>query len=328
MLGNVLFIGNTGVGKSYLLNSIGGEFESGFSSVDGLTAKVSYCDVEIQGSCVRLIDAPGLLEATGERMRNNARAITDALGMPGGFKLVFVMADNSGRVTPADLYTIGRVMSAIDGSIPVGAIINKVPEEELDLYDDSETKEKIIRQLNSVAPNCFGPARFKAIPRFSKNNIHGAADLVKELLRDMDFHLLPAVKSITASMEELRGFTSMLKSLPKDAKDFVAGFFKTSCETHGNAHSDRQNKSMYHKDAMTQDPKATQGVLGAERQAGHDQLGMKNIEAINERVTAENSDEHPTRSAQPNGTSLGTQLLEFVKRLCRFQAIIEIHIQL
>ncbi|KAF9161892.1 hypothetical protein DFQ26_004039, partial [Actinomortierella ambigua] len=295
---NVLFIGNTGVGKSYLLNSIGGAFKSDFSSVDGLTAEITSCYISIEGSYVWLIDAPGLLEATGERMRNNARAITEALGFPGGFKLVFVLADNAGRVTPADLYTIGRVMSAIGRHIQLGVIINKVPEDDLGFYDDSETKEKIVRQLNSVAHNCFDTARFKAIQRYPKRDIHGAAVLVKELLRDMKFYPIPPVKNIAATMEELQNFVTVITSLSKGAKDYVVSHMPSRFGFRGIGDSDQQNKSVHHKDTPTS--KVAEGTQGAERQAGDDQPNRLTDETTKGKTTGEGPDEHATRSDQPN----------------------------
>ncbi|KAF9164531.1 hypothetical protein DFQ26_001338 [Actinomortierella ambigua] len=298
--GNVLFIGNSGVGKSYLLNSIGGNFKSDFSSVDGLTAKVTCCEAEIKGSRVRLIDAPGLLEATAERMRNNAREITDALSMQDGFKLVFVLADSSGRVTPADLYTIERVMSAIDGSIPVGVIINKVPQEDLDLYDDSETKQMIISQLNCVTKNCFSPARFKAIPRYRKNEADGAADLVKELLAQMSFHIIPSVKSISATMEELSHFIAVLAS--KGQKGFLASI-ASKMSFCGNAESDQQNRGMCPKDATIKQPKLIKVPQDARQQTRNGELEPKKSEAADKTV----SDEHAACSAQQIDTSPRTQ---------------------
>ncbi|KAF9971439.1 hypothetical protein BGZ73_005629 [Actinomortierella ambigua] len=212
---NVLLIGNTGVGKSHLLNSIGGNFLSDFSIVEGLTTKSTYCDVNIEGATVRLIDTPGLLEATDEKVARNAKAITDALYMRGGFKIIFVLAECGGRVLPSDLYTIGKVLSAINFSIDVGVIINKVPEDDLELYKGGTVREDILQKLNSLAEGKIRSSWFKAIPLFRKNNPMGPRPYMTSLLSDMTSQSIANVTQVESNVSEFGHFADFLMTVTK-----------------------------------------------------------------------------------------------------------------
>ncbi|KAF9970309.1 hypothetical protein BGZ73_007007 [Actinomortierella ambigua] len=209
-ISNVLLIGNTGTGKSFLLNSIGGRFQSGFNPSSGLTKTSTYCYVMINGNKVRLIDAPGLLEASGERMIANSRAITEALRMKGGFKLIFVLPECGGRVLPAELYTIGKVMAAIEYSIDVGIIINKVSEEDMKRYAESPARDDIIAQLNTAAGGRIDNSQYMVIPRYKRDNPKGPAKQMGRLLAAMKFQDIPHVTDFVASMQELNMFTTFL----------------------------------------------------------------------------------------------------------------------
>ncbi|KAG0042587.1 hypothetical protein BGZ83_000292 [Gryganskiella cystojenkinii] len=219
MTSNVLLLGNTGVGKSYLLNSLGGNFQSGFSAVNGLTGGCGFNDVVIETSTLRLIDTPGLLEASGENMIRNANSITQALRMKGRFKIIFVLADRSGRVDPSDLFLIGKVLSAIEFSVDVGLIINKVPEDDMELYLDATTKNDIIQQLNNVANGKIKESWFSVIPRFHRDNLTGAATHLNMLLADMVYQDIAEVHDIAATILEYNQFVELLKSVGKFAPE-------------------------------------------------------------------------------------------------------------
>ncbi|KAG0249577.1 hypothetical protein DFQ27_009940, partial [Actinomortierella ambigua] len=220
---NVLFVGNPGVGKSYFLNLLGGAFASGFSIVHGLTEKHSYCESYIGGSKVRLIDAPGMLESSGKLTLRSAQEITAALSMDGGYKLIFVVGECSGRVSPSILYMINKVMTAIDFSIDVGAIINKVSENQLQFYDDASTRTEIIQQLNSVANNRIKREWMRATPYSNNDNRKGASSRVTELLQGMTFQYIPCVKNILATIPEHDQFTKRVKKDYKQGVKWLTG---------------------------------------------------------------------------------------------------------
>ncbi|KAF9164530.1 hypothetical protein DFQ26_001337 [Actinomortierella ambigua] len=219
---NVLLVGNSGVGKSYLLNSIGGNFESGFNTVEGLTTTCSYCDVTIGTTAVRLMDVPGLLEATDENVARNAKAITDALNMKGGFKMVIVLPESGGRLLPSDLFMIGKVLSAIGFSIDVGLIINKVHEDELELYENGSVRNDLLTKLNMLAEGKIKSSWFVAIPRFSRDNPKGPQPLMTELLSNMISQDIPKVNPVKASVKEFNSFVAFMVSVG----DFFVGMWR------------------------------------------------------------------------------------------------------
>lgn len=67
-----MFIGNTGVGKSELLNQLGGNFRSGFSERHGVTTNITEMTVDLGGERVVLMDVSGLIEPSKEATDRNA----------------------------------------------------------------------------------------------------------------------------------------------------------------------------------------------------------------------------------------------------------------
>ncbi|KAG0238840.1 hypothetical protein BGW42_000001 [Actinomortierella wolfii] len=231
VINHVLLVGNPGVGKSYLLNSLGGHFASGFSAVDGLTSQCDYKDVMIdsESGYVRLVDVPGLLETKGSRMKENSRAITEALRKEGKFKLIFVLAESSGRVQPSDLYMIGKVMKAIDYTVDVGLVINKVPDGELEYYQKVDVQECIIGQLNTVANGKFHSSRYMVIPRLPKSEKDHAQGLLISLLSKMDgYKDIPNVKDIFSTDYELSEFQMLLMAGRRAIKQTLSDMFKVN----------------------------------------------------------------------------------------------------
>lgn len=154
---NLILVGNSGVGKSSILNLVGESlqvdftrFESDFALIDGLTTKTTYVDIDINGKKVRLIDAPGLIENSDQRISKNADELTKALRYGGKYKLVFVYQSNSGRLLPQDVFTTAKVCNAIGNCVDVGLIINKVDEDDLEKYNIRENRLKIAQALSKA----------------------------------------------------------------------------------------------------------------------------------------------------------------------------------
>ncbi|KAF9161894.1 hypothetical protein DFQ26_004041 [Actinomortierella ambigua] len=219
---NVLLVGNSGVGKSYLLNSIGGNFDSGFNIMDSMTTTCSYCDATLGTAAVRLVDTPGLLEATSENVARNAKAITDALNMEGGFKMIIVLPESGGRLMPSDVFMIGKVLEAIDFSIDVGLIINKVPEDDLEFYGDVFVRNDLLTKLNNLAEGKIKSSWFVAIPRFRRDNPKGPQRLMTDLLSNMTSQDIPKVNPIKISVKEF----DRLLEFSLDTGDFATGIWK------------------------------------------------------------------------------------------------------
>jgi len=121
---NFMLVGNPGVGKSTMLNSMMGDlfFHSGYSPGSGLTYQLDKKSVN--GN--HFFDTPGLADM--KKREQAAVAIEEALKLNGTYKIIFVICLEAGRVSPQDVATIKCVLTACKViSNRYGVIINKVP---------------------------------------------------------------------------------------------------------------------------------------------------------------------------------------------------------
>ncbi len=136
----ILFFGNSGVGKSSLLNSIFRKqvFVSGF--------KIGQCIAEWrEHGGVLYGDTPGLSGVNMNMRRQAASEISTALREGGEYKktysrpdlaskLIFVGVLDSGRVRADDLATMKLVLDATgDDTFPFAIVVNKAKRKEIDI---------------------------------------------------------------------------------------------------------------------------------------------------------------------------------------------------
>ncbi|KAF8976144.1 hypothetical protein BGZ52_008272 [Haplosporangium bisporale] len=140
-----MFIGNTGAGKSALLNQLGGNFPSDISCRHGVTTDISEALVDLDGEKVVLMDVPGLNEPSKEVNDRNARILIEALARGYDYKLMFVFRHSERTVEAPDLGLLQQVnlclrkanifrdggADGIDGAessrISFGIIVNGIP---------------------------------------------------------------------------------------------------------------------------------------------------------------------------------------------------------
>ncbi|KAG0310540.1 hypothetical protein BGZ99_000326 [Dissophora globulifera] len=144
----VLFIGNTGSGKSALLSQIGGDFASGVAFRRGFTRGILEQNITLNGKSAVLMDAPGLFEPEQDATHNNAKMLTEALKRNYDFKLFFVLkADNRGPPNN-ELILMSKVNECVhqaqaETRIKFTAIINQIMDDKVyNLYRDHVAHDK------------------------------------------------------------------------------------------------------------------------------------------------------------------------------------------
>ena len=130
----IVFLGNTGVGKSTLCNSIFGQaiFNSGISLGTGMT---EHTQEHIYNNKL-YIDTPGLNDV--ENSEKAAKEIEEALKKNNNYKIVFVATLEEGRIRATDLVTINIVCNAIKTNFEYGLIFNKVTKEVINKINEKE----------------------------------------------------------------------------------------------------------------------------------------------------------------------------------------------
>lgn len=142
-----IFIGNPGVGKSTIINSLIGKevAQAGVSAATGMTRFFSA--YEHAGKYY--MDTPGLADVALREQA--AKEIEAALKKDGLYKIFFMLTLEAGRVKPEDVTTINTVMDAI--KIPdagFNIIVNKLmPREKHHIFTDKVNMAAIYSQLNA-----------------------------------------------------------------------------------------------------------------------------------------------------------------------------------
>jgi len=145
----LIFVGNPGVGKSTVLNSVAGEvlFRSGNSIGKGMTYQL---DQETRKN-VTYCDTPGLADV--ELRKAAGEAISKVLKQGGRCKILFVMTQESMRVRPADSATMKVVLDAApEIQSNFGVIVNKCTKKIKKQLDAEEGRNVLVTHLFGNTP--------------------------------------------------------------------------------------------------------------------------------------------------------------------------------
>jgi len=127
---SVIFVGNPGVGKSALLNALGGTFDSGFSRVSGLTRQAATQELRIKGRPIRLVDMPGIYDSGKENkdgnFLRNLELLQATLNNGDDYVLFFVISPRRGRIDSSDLALLKLVLDNTESGPTVGLIFTQI----------------------------------------------------------------------------------------------------------------------------------------------------------------------------------------------------------
>lgn len=146
---HIIVLGNPGVGKSTILNSLIGKvvFSSSVSVGTGraclapashLLEQVASYTLRLDGVKTTFIDTPGLDDIRSRK--EAAKQIQRALSYTGFYKVFFAQTLRAGRAEPSSATTIKTVLEAVPAIKSYGIIVNQITPDEMERLSPDEFK--------------------------------------------------------------------------------------------------------------------------------------------------------------------------------------------
>ncbi|KAF9098938.1 hypothetical protein BGX29_007378 [Mortierella sp. GBA35] len=202
---SVVFVGNPGVGKSTLLNALGGNFANGMTPLGGLTKKVSSVTVNCEGRSLRLIDVPGIMESGEDNtISGNLQMLEDTLNSSGRSVLFFVVTPRNGRIAPDDFAVMKTLLTNLSKGPMVGLIITQVKRRQIPTFQSGDYYNKILGILQSAGVDTTYFEMYRWLILEEHDYDFDAAD--RRAIRDYVFCFSPQEVKVRGFMAKMFGF--------------------------------------------------------------------------------------------------------------------------
>ncbi|KAF9155524.1 hypothetical protein BG015_009605 [Linnemannia schmuckeri] len=155
---NLAIVGNPGVGKSSILNALGGNFDHGYSAVSGLTTSVSKQQVTFSHIQLQLYDIPGIDDCSpdgNDSIVKHLQMVQDSLNEGGPFIILFVLKPTNGRIKPSDYMVMKTVIDSLREGPQVGIILTHAIPRDIHHYRSQHYAKMMLDKLEKIIePRC------------------------------------------------------------------------------------------------------------------------------------------------------------------------------
>jgi GTP-binding protein EngB required for normal cell division len=212
----IVLIGNSGVGKSSILNQLGANFLSGLRDRESVTKEIEEHKTEINGKPLILIDIPGLVEPGNTNAGRNSKLFKKALSKRYRYKIIFVLRADNRIVLDDDLLVISEVSRSVrslsPNGITFGVIVNLIQgQAQYSYYEElsGNNFQEYFQQRNHDTNFTFNfTIKESLLLKFNENVImeEGYRDKLVEFIEKLDGFKINVERKIDVSKENYSNF--------------------------------------------------------------------------------------------------------------------------
>jgi len=215
---SILLVGNTGVGKSFLLNCLLDEevFES-VEKEESVTKKLEFKEVKINNICYKLYNAPGLLEDNDEQVQLNKKIIEQILDSKETLSILFVMTNQAGRIQSHDLEAFNALNAAYKlKESSLNFVVNK--------YKGSEDlKPRIEHRIKSIMLDkpVYFLSEYKETSKPTKQEKENFKLVLTAILLQMNPKVVIKIKALKLIKDEIKDIIKASKMQQDEYKKAI-----------------------------------------------------------------------------------------------------------